>query len=185
MLQQTQVSRVLHFYPKFLTRYPTLKSLSRAAPTAVRESWEGLGYYRRAENLHRLAQIVVRQHAGSIPGDPRTLAELPGVGRYTAGAIASFAFQRREPAVDTNVARVLGRVFLKDRKSKAGDKDIWALARTLLPRRGRTVWEFNQALMDLGATVCVARTPRCPACPVRRVCKTGGKSHGSSKRALG
>jgi len=184
MLQQTQVSRVMHFYPRFLTRYPTLQSLSRAAPTAVRESWEGLGYYRRAQNLQHLAQIVVRQHAGVIPDDRATLLELPGVGPYTAGAIASFAFHRREAAVDTNVARVLGRVFLGDGKrkkttgnSKNGLKEIWELARTLLPRKGPIVWEFNQALMDLGATICVARKPRCVVCPVRSTCKTGAEDH--------
>jgi A/G-specific adenine glycosylase len=182
MLQQTQVSRVRHFYPRFLTRYPTLQSLSRAAPAAVRESWDGLGYYRRAQNLQRLAQIVVRQHAGVIPDDRATLLELPGVGPYTAGAIASFAFHRREAAVDTNVARVLRRVFLGNEKREPakgknpnGSQRIWALARTLLPRKGLVVWEFNQALMDLGATICVARKPRCEVCPVRSTCKTGGR----------
>jgi A/G-specific adenine glycosylase len=191
MLQQTQVSRVVQFYPRFLARYPTLQSLSRAAPTAVRESWEGLGYYRRAENLHRLAQIVVQQHAGSIPADRETLAQLPGVGPYTAGAIASFAFQRREAAVDTNVSRVLSRFFLKDGKREKGSgknqagnsKTIWALARALLPSNGRTVWEFNQALMDLGATICIARKPRCSICPVQRTCQTGGEKTKGHRKA--
>ena len=170
MLQQTQVSRVELFYHKFLARYPTLDSLSRARAGAVRESWEGLGYYRRAENLHRLARTVVEHHAGEIPSDPATLRTLPGVGPYTAGAVASFAYEKREAAVDTNVARVLTRVFLKGGK-KGNSKVIWALARRLLPVRGATVWEFNQALMDLGATVCVARTPKCGICPVGPGCR--------------
>ena len=111
MLQQTQVKRVEQFYPSFLDRFPTLDALAGARPRQVREAWDGLGYYRRAANLHRLARTVVRQHGGAIPADPAALARLPGVGRYTAGAVASFAFERRVPAVDTNVARVLRRVF--------------------------------------------------------------------------
>ncbi len=170
MLQQTQVSRVELYYRKFLARYPTLDSLSRAKPSTVRETWEGLGYYRRAENLHRLARAVVEEHGGTIPDDPATLRTLPGVGPYTAGAVASFAYEKREAAVDTNVARVLSRVFLNGEK-KGNGKAIWALARQLLPARGATVWEFNQALMDLGATVCVARKPKCGVCPVRPGCR--------------
>ena len=180
MLQQTQVSRVEQFYPRFLARYPTIESLSRARPSAVREVWQGLGYYRRAENLHRLARAVVQHHRGIIPDDPATLVTLPGVGRYTAGAVASFAYEKRAAAVDTNVIRVLGRYFLKSvqraerrvqRTSQA--KRIWSLASRLLPIRGKTVWEFNQALMDLGATICVARRPKCGTCPVRAGCRSG------------
>ena len=179
MLQQTQVARVEEYYPRFLTRYPTVADLARARPAAVRESWEGLGYYRRAANLHRLARVVMKEHSGTIPGDPETLRSLPGVGAYTAGAVASFAYERREAAVDTNVARVLARAFLKagTRDERRGTntrrREIWALARALLPRSGKTAWEFNQALMDLGATICVARKPRCEICPVRRQCNTG------------
>ncbi|MBI4502801.1 MAG: A/G-specific adenine glycosylase [Gemmatimonadetes bacterium] len=180
MLQQTQVSRVEQYYPRFLARYPTLEALSRAPASAVREAWDGLGYYRRAENLHRLARVVVDEHRGTIPADPATLVTLPGVGAYTAGAVASFAYERREAAVDTNVARVLRRVFFKGVKREEGrgkstnrTKEIWALAETLLPRKGRTVWEFNQALMDLGATVCIARKPKCQMCPVQSACRTG------------
>lgn len=176
MLQQTQVSRVLDFYPRFLARFPTVYHLSRARPRQVREAWEGLGYYRRAANLHRLARTVVREHGGAIPSDPTVLATLPGVGRYTAGAIATFAYERREAAVDTNVARVLRRAFApRLRRDARGVKTMWNLAERLLPRRPRTAWEFNQALMDLGATVCVARTPRCAVCPVRPACKTGAR----------
>jgi A/G-specific adenine glycosylase len=177
MLQQTQVSRVLEFYPRFLRRFPTIDALARSRPAAVREAWEGLGYYRRAGNLHRLARAVVRDHAGTIPADPDTLETLPGVGRYTAGAIAAFAYERRTAAVDTNVRRVLGRVFWSRGRGIAGssDRGIWELAGHLLPRSKRVAWEFNQALMDLGARICVARKPRCPECPVRAACRTGSK----------
>jgi A/G-specific adenine glycosylase len=179
MLQQTQVSRVEQFYGRFLARYPTIQALSRARARAVREVWEGLGYYRRAANLHRLARTVVKDHNGLIPDDPEVLVSLPGVGRYTAGAIASFAYEKRAAAVDTNVIRVLGRFFKKGKraggrgKSKTGTSEIWKLAHELLPKRGSTVWEFNQALMDLGATICVARKPRCERCPVRGNCQSG------------
>jgi len=177
MLQQTQVSRVQQYYGKFLARYPTLRALSRARPSAVREMWEGLGYYRRAENLHRLAQTVMDRHAGVVPSDPGVLVTLPGVGKYTAGAVATFAYERRAAAVDTNVARVVSRVFGMGKreegrgKSTAVVKQIWTLTTQLLPKEGRTVWEFNQALMDLGATVCVARSPKCEICPVRVGCR--------------
>jgi A/G-specific adenine glycosylase len=173
MLQQTQVNRVLEYYPRFLRRFPTLAALARARPAAVREAWEGLGYYRRAENLHRLARTVVREHAGAIPDDPTALQALPGVGRYTAGAVAAFAYERRAAAVDTNVRRVLRRVF-GDGADKA-DRRVWDLAERLLPRSRTVAWEFNQALMDLGARICVARKPRCPECPVRVACRTGSR----------
>jgi A/G-specific adenine glycosylase len=165
MLQQTQVSRVLDYYGPFLRRYPDLDALARATPGAVREAWDGLGYYRRAANLHRLARQVVRHHAGTVPSDPEELERLPGVGPYTAGAVATFAFEKPAPAVDTNAARVLARVF-GCRTAKAAR----ATARLLQPRRGKTAWSFNQALMELGALVCTARAPRCPDCPVNRLC---------------
>jgi A/G-specific adenine glycosylase len=172
MLQQTQVSRVEEYYPRFLARYPTIETLSRARPSAVRDAWEGLGYYRRATNLHRTARVVMEEHAGIVPHETARLARLPGIGAYTAGAVASFAYEKREAAVDTNVARVLGRFFFNGVKRKYKPNEIWALARKLLPRKGRTVWEFNQALMDLGARICIARKPRCGICPVRIGCKT-------------
>jgi len=177
MLQQTQVSRVRDFYGRFLDRFPTIDALAAARPRQVRDAWDGLGYYRRAANLHRLARVVVREHAGQVPDDPDTLEALPGVGRYTAGAIASFAYERRAAAVDTNVARVLTRVFGLDRAGRRNGKPtpraLWDLAERLLPTRPAVAWEFNQALMDLGARVCVARTPRCMECPVRPACRTG------------
>ena len=119
MLQQTQVSRVSEFYPRFLERFPTIESLAQARPKHVREAWDGLGYYRRAVNLHRLARTVVEEHDGVIPDHPHDLSDLPGVGRYTAGAVASFAYEKRTAAVDTNVARVLGRVFRTGRGGTA------------------------------------------------------------------
>jgi A/G-specific adenine glycosylase len=174
MLQQTRVKRVEHFYPRFLERFPTLDALAAARPRQVREAWDGLGYYRRAANLHRLARTVVTEHGGSIPHDPDVLARLPGVGRYTAGAVASFAYERRAAAVDTNVARVLKRVFRpRLARDGTGERQLWRLAERLLPRRAATAWEFNQAMMDLGARFCVARRPRCGECPVRPACRTG------------
>lgn len=175
MLQQTQVSRVLGFYDRFLRRFPDVHTLAAARPRHVRESWEGLGYYARAHNLHALSRQVVREHGGTLPSEPAALRELPGVGAYTAGAVASFAYERRAAAVDTNVARVLRRVFAPRANPRTGRglKRLWAIAESILPRAGRAVWTHNQALMELGALVCVARTPRCPACPVRSVCATG------------
>jgi A/G-specific adenine glycosylase len=165
MLQQTQVSRVLDYYDPFLDRYPSVEALARARPAAVREAWEGLGYYRRAANLHRLAREVVRKHAGVVPSEPEVLLQLPGVGPYTAGAVATFAYERPAAAVDTNVARVLRRVF-----GCRTAKTTRALAENLQPKSGKTAWKFNQALMELGALVCTARAPKCGACPVNNLC---------------
>jgi A/G-specific adenine glycosylase len=173
MLQQTQVSRVEEYYPRFLSRYPTVRHLARATPAMVRESWEGLGYYRRAANLHALARTVVREHGGTIPSDPETLRALPGVGPYTAGAIATFAYERAEAAVDTNVARVIRRAFHPRRAKDPNDRVVWATARRLVPRAGSAAWTFNQAIMELGATICTARIAKCGECPVRGVCRTG------------
>jgi len=172
MLQQTQVSRVLDYYGPFLRRYPTIAHLARARPATVREAWDGLGYYRRAANLHRLAREVVSRHGGRLPREIEELRRLPGVGAYTAGAVATFAFERPAAAVDTNVARVLGRAFLgRDRvKGAAGTTAVARLAEALQPRRGRSAWTFNQALMELGALVCTARSPRCADCPVGGLC---------------
>ncbi len=173
MLQQTQVSRVEGFYQAFLVRFPTIHHLADAPPAAVREAWEGLGYYRRAHNLHSLAREVVATRDGVMPHDPVQLRQLPGVGRYTAGAIACFAFERREAAVDTNVARVIRRAFHpRAPRSARGEARLWKTAEMLVPRRGRDAWSFNQAIMELGALVCTARVARCEVCPVREVCKS-------------
>ncbi len=172
MLQQTQVSRVLEYYPRFLARYPSVRHLARARPKAVREAWDGLGYYARARNLHALARAVVRRYDGTVPEDPADLVMLPGVGRYTAGAVACFAYEKPVAAVDTNIARVIRRVFgLRDGRGRT--KRIWEIAARLVPRDGSRAWRFNQGIMELGATICVAGKPKCSACPVRRNCRTG------------
>jgi len=164
MLQQTPVSRVLEYFPRFMTRFPTMASLAGAGPKAVMEEWDGLGYYARARNLHKLAREVTRRRDGTLPDSPEDLRTLPGVGRYTAGAVACFAYEKPVPAVDTNVKRVLSRAF--------GTKDVWELAETLVPKNGERAWRFNQALMELGALVCTARKPKCPECPVKDNCRT-------------
>jgi A/G-specific adenine glycosylase len=171
MLQQTQVARVEPYYHRFLETYPTLEALAAAPAGRVRESWEGLGYYRRAVNLHRLARTVVREHGGVVPSDPQELVRLPGVGRYTAGAVACFAFERRTAAVDTNVARVIRRAFFP---RAVGSRQVWETAEAILPHRGRVVaWQLNQAIMELGALICTAKVARCSECPVRICCQTG------------
>ncbi len=173
MLQQTQVSRVEAYYHRFLDRYPSVEKLAAATPAAVRESWEGLGYYRRAANLHLLARRVVSEHAGVIPADLAVLLALPGVGRYTAGAVASFAYEQPTPAVDTNVARVLRRAFHPRLGGAGASRRLWATGAALVPRHGKRAWEFNQAIMELGALICTARVARCGECPVRKACATG------------
>ncbi len=177
MLQQTQVSRVVPKYAEFLSTFPTLHDVARARPGRVTEAWSGLGYYARARNLHALAKGVTdggRDTAGTIPPDVESLRALPGVGAYTAGAVSSFAYERRAELVDTNVARVLKRAFAPhvDVKSGRGQKQIWSIARRLLPRTGKATWTHNQALMELGALVCTARVAHCGKCPVRSVCET-------------
>jgi A/G-specific adenine glycosylase len=178
MLQQTQVARVAEYYPRFIERFPDLETLASARPRAVREAWDGLGYYARASNLHALARVVSKNLDGTLPDRPEELIKLPGIGPYTAGAVATFAYEKPVPAVDTNVARVLHRVFIGgNRAQRTAHRALWELAAALVPKNGRQAWKFNQAIMELGALICVARKPRCPVCPVRPVCKTGkGKS---------
>ncbi|MEZ4587621.1 MAG: hypothetical protein R2909_14605 [Gemmatimonadales bacterium] len=174
MLQQTQVSRVEGYYDAFLSRYPTIQDLAAARPRAVRESWEGLGYYRRAENLHRLARAVVREQAGELPRDRDGLRALPGVGEYTAGAVMAFAHEVAEPAIDTNVSRVLRRAFHpRTGADAAGRRRLHATAKALLGRDGPRAWAMSQGIMELGALVCTARAARCEICPARPACATG------------
>ena len=178
MLQQTQVSRVMTRYAEFLDTFPTLRHVALARPKRVMDAWAGLGYYARARNLHALARQVTdrgRDTTAMLPADAGALRALPGVGAYTAGAVSSFAYQRRAELVDTNVARVIKRVFAPDAdlKSARGQKRVWAIARELLPRTGTATWTHNQAMMELGALVCTARVARCEGCPVRTVCATG------------
>lgn len=183
MLQQTQVSRVLEFYPRFLSHFPTLHDLADATPKRVREAWDGLGYYARARNLHALAKRVTTDGTdGVLPEHPHELRALPGVGAYTAGAVASFAYEKRTAAVDTNVARVLTRAFAPtlDPKRSRDLSKLWAIAERVLPRTGTATWVHNQALMELGALVCTARVMRCAECPVRRFCRTGARRLGTA-----
>ena len=188
MLQQTQVSRVVPRYAEFLAIFPTLHHVARARPARVSEAWAGLGYYARARNLHALAKGVTddgRDAAASLPADAAELRRLPGIGAYTAGAVSSFAYERRAELVDTNVARVIRRVFAPevDAKSGAGQRRLWALARELLPRTGKACWTHNQAIMELGALVCTARVARCGDCPVTTVCATYAEAGpGNEKR---
>jgi A/G-specific adenine glycosylase len=173
MLQQTQVIRVLDYYPRFLETFPTLAALARASARQVREVWQGLGYYQRARHLHLAARHLLRQYRGAIPADEASLRALPGIGRYTAGAVLSFAYERRAPAVDSNAARVLRRVFHpRLGGGLSAHRRLWDTATRLLPRRGRDAWTFNQALMELGARVCTARLARCGQCPVATLCRT-------------
>jgi A/G-specific adenine glycosylase len=176
MLQQTQVVRVVGYYERWLARFPTLHHVAKARPKQVREAWEGLGYYARARNLHTLARRVAPNGEPNhvLPREPHELRALPGIGDYTAGAVASFAWERRAPLVDTNVARVLLRAYAPEHspKSGLGLKVAWALAEALLPRTGKAAWTQNQALMELGALVCTARVARCGRCPLRRSCRS-------------
>lgn len=183
MLQQTQVSRVVIKYGEFLERFPTIQHVARAKPSRVMEAWQGLGYYARARNLHRLARQVTfggGASDGQLPSDPEALRSLPGIGAYTAGAVASFAYERRAALVDTNVARVLKRVFAPKAQLKTakGQRIVWGIAESILPRTGRATWTHNQALMELGALICTARVARCEECPVRPYCATGAKHSG-------
>jgi A/G-specific adenine glycosylase len=176
MLQQTQVDRVKGYYRQFLRQYPTFDDLAAASEPAVRESWDGLGYYARARNLHAAARIVVEEHAGRLPDDPQVMRRLPGIGRYTAGAVLSIAYGKDEPILDTNAARVLARFFaVRARGGKSAlQRRLWEIAARVTPRGN--AGDFNQAIMDLGATVCRARNPQCPACPVRSDCGFVGRS---------
>jgi A/G-specific adenine glycosylase len=173
MLQQTQVARVAEYFPRFIARFPSVESLAEAPAERVLELWAGLGYYRRARHLHAAAKAVVREHGGVVPGDVAALRKLPGVGRYTAGAIASIAFGRAEPIVDGNVARVLIRLEGKDLdpKAKGTVEHLWTVAAGLV-RAAKSPGAINEGLMELGATVCLPApaTPRCAACPVAEHC---------------
>ena len=170
MLQQTQVDRVVPKYREFLRRFPTVKRLAAAPVADVRRLWYPLGYNVRPIRLHAIACETVARYGGRLPDREEALRRLPGVGRYTAGAILSFAYGRDTAVLDTNVRRVLGRVFLGRRRLARvrGDKTFWDLAASLVPP-GRG-YDFNQALMDFGATWCTARKPRCATCPMRSFC---------------
>ncbi len=170
MLQQTQVDRVVDFFRRFMERFPTVERLAEAPEADVLRAWEGLGYYRRARQLHAAAKRIVADHEGRLPDTAPELRELPGIGRYTAGAIASIAFGRPEPIVEANSRRVLARLVAHAAPldGTAGDGPIWEIATALLPSRSAGQW--NQALMDLGATICTPRSPLCSRCPLAPYC---------------
>ncbi len=172
MLQQTQVDRVLPKYLEWLEKFPSLTALASAPDQDVDAAWRPLGYNIRPRRLHTIARESVARYGGELPSDEETLLSFKGIGAYTAGAIRSFAFGQRAAILDTNVARVLFRVFVGrgDAKAHAMRKRLWALSETLVPYKH--VFDFNQALMDLGATVCVARKPKCAACPMTKACRS-------------
>jgi A/G-specific adenine glycosylase len=170
MLQQTQVDRVLPKYDEWLQKYPTFEALAGAAESDVAETWRPLGYNVRPRRLHAIARESVARFGGTLPSDEETLRSFKGIGAYTAGAVMSFAFGQRAAILDTNVARVLFRVFVGrgNLRRHATRRHLWDVSRAVLP--ARRVFDFNQALMDFGATLCVARAPKCLLCPMRRHC---------------
>jgi A/G-specific adenine glycosylase len=170
MLQQTQVDRVLPKYREWLEKYPSLEALASAPEDDVNATWRPLGYNIRPRRLHAIARESVTRYGGQLPSDEETLLSFKGIGAYTAGAIRSFAFRERAAILDTNVARVLFRVFVAagDAKAHATRKHLWAVSAALVPRKD--VFDFNQALMDLGAIVCTSRKPKCLVCPMRKLC---------------
>lgn len=171
MLQQTRVETVIPYFEKWMRLFPTIEMLAKASEREVLNAWEGLGYYSRARNLHKAASIVVKEHGGKLPRDIDLLIKLPGIGRYTVGAIASIAFDMDEPALDGNLKRVYARLFDVDEPidSSVGEKQLWEIARESLPKGN--AGDFNQAMMDLGATICVPKNPRCDDCPVKEFCR--------------
>jgi A/G-specific adenine glycosylase len=172
MLQQTQVATVIPYYQRWLNRFPTFDALAAASQEQVLHAWQGLGYYNRARNLHSAAKSVVSRHHGILPNDPEIIRELPGMGRYSSNAVATFAFDKPVPIVEANTTRVLARLFDIDVPvdTTAGRARLWSAAEMLVPPKD--AGRFNSALMDLGAIVCVSGMPSCPSCPIRSLCKT-------------
>lgn len=189
MLQQTQVSRVLGAYPRFLRRFPSMLSLARARRRDVVLAWRGMGYNNRAVRLHALATVLVERKM-RIPSEASSLLELPGIGRYTAHAILSSVHGLPVPVVDVNIRRLLSRVFwrMPSTADMRSEPEIWRTAAGILPRRG--VYDWNQALMDIGATICTARLPSCSRCPLGAICasrkgmKRAGRATGKSEPGL-
>lgn len=172
MLQQTQVDRVIPKYHEFLQRYPTLEDLAKARPTEIRKLWYPLGYNIRPIRLRNIAKQVVQRHDGLIPDSYDGLVAMDGIGRYTAGAVLSFAFKQDAPILDTNVARLLARYFgiRGSLKRGATRRRLWELAAAVIPK-GQG-YDINQAMMDFGALICTARSPQCPACVLRQSCQS-------------
>ena len=171
MLQQTRVSTVIPYWQRWMRALPSIEKLARARPARVLKLWEGLGYYSRARNLQAAAKEIVAHHEGRFPSEPTAIRALPGIGRYTAGAIGSIAFGRAEPIVDGNVTRILTRIFgmRENPKDKSPQEQFWQLAEMLVASAADCS-ALNQALMELGATICFPRKPTCSECPVRRAC---------------
>jgi A/G-specific adenine glycosylase len=182
MLQQTQVSRVLVKFPDFMALFPSIHRLAAAPQRDVVTAWQGMGYNNRAVRLHRLARLVVEHHGGAIPSTVSGLQSLPGIGRYSAHAVLAFAFRRPVPVVDVNVRRVLSRILwrMTGKSPLPSEEETWQAAGEYLPRR--FAYEWDQALMDLGATVCMARAPRCSVCPVGPTCLSFGATGVSGRR---
>jgi A/G-specific adenine glycosylase len=170
MLQQTQVDTVIPYYQRFLKAFPTVRNLAKADLSRVLKAWEGLGYYSRARNLHKASRIVLKDFGGRIPDHPEDLLCLPGIGKYTAGAILSIAHNKDAPVLDGNVKRVLSRLFAISGDPASGKTGslLWSLSESLVPKGHAS--DFNQALMDLGATVCIPKAPQCPRCPLKTFC---------------
>ena len=170
MLQQTQVATVRDYFTRFMETFPTVHELAAADETDVLRAWEGLGYYRRARQLHAAAKQLVAEHAGEFPSDPAELQALPGIGRYTAGAIASIAFDKRAPILEANTIRLFSRLiaYRGNPHSTAGQRVLWQVAEEILPQK--RVAHFNQALMELGSLVCTPVAPKCDECPLATVC---------------
>ena len=173
MLQQTQVSTVLDYYPRFLARFADVHALAVAHEDEVLGLWSGLGYYSRARNLHRCAQVVVAEHGGAFPRQAQVLQTLPGIGRSTAAAIAAFCFDERSAILDGNVKRVLTRVLAygQDMAELRHERALWQMAEALLPHTGADMPAYTQALMDLGASLCLPRRTACAQCPVAALCQ--------------
>ncbi|EKD78249.1 MAG: hypothetical protein ACD_41C00384G0004 [uncultured bacterium] len=174
MLQQTQVDRVIERYTCWLKRFPTVQSLGQASPADALRAWSGLGYNRRALALHQIAQHVVNEHHGRFSKDVNDLMKFKGIGEYTAHAIAVFAYRQPVPLVDTNIKRVLGRIFLgyKQLARQRDEEDVfWELSRQIIARSKRS-YDLNQGLMDFGALVCTAKQPKCHTCPMQTICKS-------------
>jgi len=172
MLQQTQVATVIPYFNRFLAQFPTIQALATAREDDVLRHWEGLGYYRRARQMHRAAQAIVTEHDGSFPRDLESVRQLPGIGRYTAGAVLSIACDAREPILEANTIRLLARLlaYRGDPRKADGQRLLWQTAEQLLPKRG--AGRLNQALMELGSLICTPREPACDACPVVELCPT-------------
>lgn len=170
MLQQTTVATIRSRFPRFIEEFPTVASLAAASEEQVLRAWEGLGYYRRARGLHAAAKQIVAEHGGQLPDDVPTLMKLPGIGRYTAGAIVSIAFDKPAPVLEANTIRLFARLLgvRDDATTSAAQKQMWQVASELLPQAD--VARFNQALMELGSLVCTPREPDCPECPVSQWC---------------